>query len=53
VSVSEILPLDLRGQAISSVFAIGQIVGSVAPALYGALIGDGYTRGIGKQPTGE
>lgn len=53
LTVSEILPLVLRGQAISSFFAIGQIVGSVAPALDGALIGDGYTRGTGKQPTGE
>ncbi len=45
LTVSEIFPLELRGQAISYFFAIGQIVGSVAPTLYGAMIGNGTSRG--------
>lgn len=45
LTVSEIFPLELRGQAISYFFAVGQIVGSIAPTLYGALIGDGSSRG--------
>lgn len=45
LTVSEIFPLELRGQAISYFFAVGQIVGSVAPTLYGAMIGDGSSRG--------
>jgi len=45
LTVSEIFPLELRGQAISYFFAIGQIVGSIAPTLYGALIGNGTNRG--------
>ncbi|ALE06219.1 MFS transporter [Arthrobacter sp. ERGS1:01] len=45
LTVSEIFPLELRGQAISYFFAIGQAVGAFAPALYGALIGDGSSRG--------
>ncbi|QEW04222.1 MFS transporter [Microbacterium lushaniae] len=44
LTVSEIFPLELRSQVISYVFSIGQLVGSIAPALYGALIGDGTDR---------
>ena len=39
LTVSEIFPLELRSQVISYVFSIGQLVGAVAPVLYGALIG--------------
>lgn len=39
---SEIFPVELRSQAISYFFAIGQLVGGVAaPAFFGALIGSG------------
>lgn len=44
LTVSEIFPLELRSQVISYVFSIGQLVGAIAPALYGALIGDGTSR---------
>ncbi|MFZ4893896.1 MFS transporter [Plantibacter sp. Mn2098] len=44
LTVSEIFPLELRSQAISYFFALGQIAGSVAPFLYGSLIGDGSDR---------
>ncbi|MFX4270761.1 MFS transporter [Propionibacteriaceae bacterium Y1685] len=45
LTVSEIFPLEVRGQAISYVFAIAQLVGSFGPALFGALIGEGTERG--------
>jgi MFS family permease len=45
LTVSEIFPLEIRGQAISYFFTVGQIAGSVAPVLYGTLIGDGTDRG--------
>lgn len=45
LTVSEIFPLEVRGQAISYFFAVGQITGALAPTLYGALIGDGSQRG--------
>ncbi|HEY4028244.1 MAG TPA: MFS transporter [Candidatus Dormibacteraeota bacterium] len=46
LTVSEIFPLELRGQAISFFFAISQLAGGVAaPALFGALIGNGTNRG--------
>ncbi|WP_106210204.1 MFS transporter [Kineococcus rhizosphaerae] len=46
LTVSEIFPLELRGQAISYFFAISLLVGGVAaPSLFGALIGDGTDRG--------
>jgi len=45
LTVSEIFPLELRSQVISYVFSIGQLVGAVAPVLYGALVGDGSQRG--------
>lgn len=45
LTVSEIFPLEVRSQTISYFFSIAQITGAVAPALYGALIGDGHDRG--------
>jgi MFS family permease len=45
LTVSETFPLQLRGQAISYCFAVGQFVGAFAPTIYGALIGDGSDRG--------
>jgi MFS family permease len=45
LTVSEIFPLEVRSQAISYFFAIAQIAGSVAPLLFGVLIGDGHARG--------
>ncbi|MCU1481439.1 MAG: transporter [Subtercola sp.] len=45
LTVSEIFPLELRSQAISYFFALGQIAGAGAPLLYGVLIGDGSDRG--------
>jgi MFS family permease len=46
LTVSEIFPLELRGQAISFFFAISQLAGGVAaPALFGALIGAGKDPG--------
>jgi len=44
LTVSETFPLELRGQAISYFFAIGQVAGAIAPAIFGALIGDGSSR---------
>jgi MFS family permease len=46
LTVSEIFPLELRGQAIAFFFAISQLAGGVAaPFLFGALIGNGTDRG--------
>jgi MFS family permease len=46
LTVSEIFPLELRGQAISFFFAISLLTGGVAaPAIFGALIGQGTDRG--------
>jgi MFS family permease len=46
LTVSEIFPLELRAQAISFFFAISQAAGGVAaPALFGALIGNGKNPG--------
>ncbi len=45
LTVSEIFPLELRGQAISYFFAVAQIVGSLGPVIFGALVGDGHDRG--------
>jgi MFS family permease len=39
LTVSEIFPLELRGQAISFFFSIAQIFGAFATSLYGHLIG--------------
>jgi len=46
LTVSEIFPLELRGQAISFFFAISQLAGGVAaPRIFAALIGDGTNNG--------
>ncbi len=45
LTVSEIFPLEVRGQAISYFFCIGQAAGSVAPVIYGVLMGDFSSRG--------
>src|SRR3954468_11580394 len=46
LTVSEIFPLELRGQAIALFFAVSQLAGGVAaPYLFGALIGEGTVRG--------
>jgi len=45
LTVSEIFPLEVRGQAISYFFCIGQAAGSVAPLIYGVLMGDFSSRG--------
>ncbi len=45
LTVSEIFPLEVRGQAISYFFAVAQLFGSLGPLLFGALIGDGTARG--------
>ncbi|MBM7473074.1 MFS transporter [Subtercola frigoramans] len=38
LTVSEIFPLELRSQAISYFFDLGQIAGAGAPLLYGILV---------------
>ncbi len=46
LTVSEIFPLELRGQAISFFFAISQLAGGVAaPRIFAALIGSGSSHG--------
>ena len=45
LTVSEIFPLELRGQAIAFFFCIAQLAGAGAAALYAALVGDGSSRG--------
>ena len=45
LTVSEIFPLEVRGQAISYFFSIAQIFGSVGPLIFGALVGDGTVAG--------
>ena len=45
LTVSEIFPLEMRSQAISYFFALGQGTGALAPVIYGALIGNGTARG--------
>jgi MFS family permease len=45
LTVSEIFPLEVRGQAISYFFAIAQVVGALGPVLFGALVGEGKERG--------
>jgi MFS family permease len=44
LTVSEIFPLEVRGQAISYFFAIAQGVGALAPVIFGALVGEGKER---------
>ncbi|WP_329044974.1 MFS transporter [Amycolatopsis sp. NBC_01488] len=41
LTVSEIFPLEVRGQAIAVFFAVAQCFGAVGPVLYGDLIGTG------------
>ena len=46
LTVSEIFPLELRGQAIALFFAVSQLAGGVAaPFIFGLLIGNGTSRG--------
>jgi len=45
LTVSETFPLQVRGQAISYFFSIGQAVGAFAPTIFGILVGDGSSRG--------
>jgi MFS family permease len=40
LTVSEIFPVEMRGQAIALFFAIAQLSGAVAPSLFGKLIQD-------------
>ncbi|MFI6292413.1 MFS transporter [Nonomuraea sp. NPDC050790] len=40
LTVSEIFPIEMRAQAISIFFSLGQVVGSFGPVVFGALIGD-------------
>ena len=44
LTVSEIFPQEVRGQAISYFFAVAQVFGSLGPVFYGWLIGDGTDR---------
>jgi len=45
LTVSEIFPLEVRGQAISYFFSIAQLFGAAGPLIFGALIGGGTSRG--------
>jgi MFS family permease len=45
LTVSEIFPLEVRGQAISYFFSIAQLFGSLGPVIFGALVGSGTARG--------
>jgi MFS family permease len=45
LTVSEIFPLEVRGQAISYFFSIAQLFGALGPVIFGALVGDGSERG--------
>ena len=46
LTVSEIFPLELRGQAIAFFFAVSQLMGGVAaPTLFASLVGDGTNPG--------
>ncbi len=44
LTVSEIFPLEVRGQAISYFFALAQVFGAMGPAIFGALVGNGTDR---------
>ena len=44
LTVSEIFPLAVRGQAISYFFAVSQVVGALGPVIFGSLVGDGTAR---------
>lgn len=41
LTVSEIFPIEMRGQAIALFFCIAQLTGAAAAAIYGLLIGEG------------
>ncbi|WP_241997955.1 MULTISPECIES: MFS transporter [Kribbella] len=41
LTVSEIFPIEVRGQAIAVFFAIAQCFGAIGPIFYGHLIGNG------------
>lgn len=45
LTVSEIFPIELRGQAIALFFCLAQLGGAVSAWLYAALVGDGSERG--------
>ena len=44
LTVSEIFPLEVRGQAISYFFAVSQVIGALGPLIFGRLVGDGTAR---------
>jgi MFS family permease len=44
LTVSEIFPLEVRGQAISYFFSIAQLFGALGPVIFGALVGEGTAR---------
>jgi MFS family permease len=45
LTVSEIFPIELRGQAIAFFFCIAQAAGAVSAVVYTSLVGDGSERG--------
>lgn len=45
LTVSEVFPLEIRSQVISYFFALAQIFGAIAPLIFGAMIGNGESRG--------
>jgi len=45
LTVSEIFPQEVRGQAISYFFSIAQLAGAIAPLIFGILVGDGKNKG--------
>jgi MFS family permease len=45
LTVSEIFPIELRGQAIAFFFCIAQAAGAVSAVVYASLVGDGSERG--------
>ncbi len=44
LTVSEIFPLEVRGQAISYFFSVAQLFGAAGPLIFGALVGEGTVR---------
>ncbi|WP_375425710.1 MFS transporter [uncultured Friedmanniella sp.] len=44
LTVSEIFPLEVRGQAISYFFSVAQLFGALGPVIFGALVGEGTAR---------
>ena len=44
LTVTEIFPLEARGQAISYFFAISQVVGSMGPLIFANFVGNGTDR---------